>query len=243
MTKISIHAPLAGCDLRHGGVQRVHEHFNPRTPCGVRLAAVRSELEQANFNPRTPCGVRPHLLLFPSSCCNFNPRTPCGVRRGSTDQALQVIDISIHAPLAGCDRPYPALRRCQANFNPRTPCGVRPYVRGLVDQDSISIHAPLAGCDVECGLRLIGYSQFQSTHPLRGATREALLVARWKRYFNPRTPCGVRPYLDLLSTVVVAISIHAPLAGCDRPRSPIGFTPTYFNPRTPCGVRRAILRP
>ena len=151
--------------------------------------------------------------------------------------------ISIHAPLAGCDNLGGGVIGHLLYFNPRTPCGVRPYVRGLVDQDSISIHAPLAGCDVECGLRLIGYSQFQSTHPLRGATREALLVARWKRYFNPRTPCGVRPYLDLLSTVVVAISIHAPLAGCDRPRSPIGFTPTYFNPRTPCGVRRAILRP
>ena len=145
--------------------------------------------------------------------------------------------ISIHAPLAGCDNLGGGVIGHLLYFNPRTPCGVRPYVRGLVDQDSISIHAPLAGCDVECGLRLIGYSQFQSTHPLRGATREALLVARWKRYFNPRTPCGVRPYLDLLSTVVVAISIHAPLAGCDRPRSPIGFTPTYFNPRTPCGVR------
>ena len=192
MTKISIHAPLAGCDLRHGGVQRVHEHFNPRTPCGVRLAAVRSELEQANFNPRTPCGVRPHLLLFPSSCCNFNPRTPCGVRRGSTDQALQVIEISIHAPLAGCDRPYPALRRCQANFNPRTPCGVRPDHSPPRRQQRY--FNPRTPCGVRRTFyrRVKDYEGFQSTHPLRGATKR-----------------------QLRAKLSDDISIHAPLAGCD----------------------------
>ena len=36
-----------------------------------------------------------------------------------------------------------------------------------------------------------------------------------QKYFNPRTPCGVRRPLDDLSKYHQRISIHAPLAGCD----------------------------
>ena len=38
-TFISIHAPLAGCDLRRGQRQLPECDFNPRTPCGVRPPA------------------------------------------------------------------------------------------------------------------------------------------------------------------------------------------------------------
>ena len=34
------------------------EHFNPRTPCGVRLCLWQHAQHYDNFNPRTPCGVR-----------------------------------------------------------------------------------------------------------------------------------------------------------------------------------------
>ena len=78
---------------------------------------------------------------------------------------------------------------------------------------------------------------FQSTHPVWGATSSAMSRATCLRYFNPRTPCGVR--LDKLvrekrisifqSTHPVwgatltydddhlpeSISIHAPRVGCD----------------------------
>ena len=33
---ISIHAPLAGCDLLSRRSRKLRQHFNPRTPCGVR---------------------------------------------------------------------------------------------------------------------------------------------------------------------------------------------------------------
>ena len=103
-------------------------------------------------------------------------------------------------------------------FNPRTPCGVRP------------------GAEHRRHLR----DEFQSTHPLRGATERYFYYTRRHIHFNPRTPCGVR----LLSSVSFAnklkfqsthplrgatsmsygeytetvISIHAPLAGCDWTR-------------------------
>ena len=77
--------------------------------------------------------------------------------------------------------------------------------------------------------------------PARGATRSATTGAHTFRHFNPRTPCGVRQKpLYVLSDLwkfqsthplrgatcvseifagKSAISIHAPLAGCDFARS------------------------
>ena len=79
---------------------------------------------------------------------NFNPRTPCGVRQVSGDVGFDLWDISIHAPLAGCDAPH------------QKAAGYR----------SISIHAPLAGCDLMECYATADILEFQSTHPLRGAT-------------------------------------------------------------------------
>ena len=79
--RISIHAPLAGCDrikspygystcafqsthplrgatLRQRHRRRQRQHFNPRTPCGVRRSGAGSRPAGRDFNPRTPCGVR-----------------------------------------------------------------------------------------------------------------------------------------------------------------------------------------
>ena len=36
LRKISIHAPLAGCDVNQAGIEYKIIDFNPRTPCGVR---------------------------------------------------------------------------------------------------------------------------------------------------------------------------------------------------------------
>ena len=102
---------------------------------------------------------------------NFNPRTPCGVRRRPWIVSVFSIKISIHAPHAGCDRVLGRMRkRCEPYFNPRTPCGVR-LIRWTVE---------------------IRRKEFQSTHPMRGATTRGTEVERISR-----------------------ISIHAPHAGCD----------------------------
>ena len=201
-------------------------YFNPRTPCGVRPDANSEALFSSNFNPRTPCGVRlSERRAVKPPRAHFNPRTPCGVRQvcltsSSTNSSFQSTHplrgatqyrrregvhakISIHAPHAGCDKPVQYLsarfvpisihaphagcdlfdgqgRRCGQNFNPRTPCGVRLAVTW-----NIAVIMP-----------------FQSTHPMRGATR-----AR-------RAGMGG-----------LYISIHAPHAGCDHGRY---FDPDEF---------------
>ena len=167
---ISIHAPLAGCDV-----------------CGVC-----NPPKSINFNPRTPCGVRPlSKRIFDDS-----------------------IKISIHAPLAGCDHHGLQGAAIAQHFNPRTPCGVRrafPLLQFLNCRFQ-STH-PLRGATVSRG-RCEVTATFQSTHPLRGAT-----------FFLPH------------HHIALAISIHAPLAGCDFYALCKTFHRRYFNPRTPCGVR------
>ena len=57
----------------------------------------------------------------------------------------------------------------------------------------ISIHAPLAGCDIDDLIPYANNAKFQSTHPSRGATRAIWIPHSWRKYFNPRAPCGARP--------------------------------------------------
>ena len=143
--------------------------------------------------------------------------------------------ISIHAPLAGCDILAPCSHKINRYFNPRTPCGVRRCACARKAPQRISIHAPLAGCD-QAGMLVFAaivlfqsthplrgatclrtlyslLSRFQSTHPLRGATLSLDVLWLAAGYFNPRTPCGVRPPIRSMMTVSALFQSTHPLRG------------------------------
>ena len=86
-----------------------------------------------------------------------------------------------------------------------TLCGIVP----------ISIHAPHAGCDESSRISAGNTYQFQSTHPVRGATlRDDRLRDRLRISIHaPRAGCDYRQSKTMIMTI---ISIHAPHAGCDR---------------------------
>ena len=167
--KISIHAPLAGCDGGAGRLVWRTGNFNPRTPCGVRLPVEMECCHWNNFNPRTPCGVRLRISINNSLFRRFQSTHPL---RGATIVLItvdKIIEISIHAPLAGCDQGAGKPPKRRNYFNPRTPCGVR-----LIDwRSSPSLFL------------------FQSTHPLRGATccRECYLRAKNISIHAPLAGC------------------------------------------------------
>ena len=101
-----------------------------------------------------------------------------------------------------------------------------------------------------------------STHaPLAGRDYYGLVWRHVFCHFNPRAPCGARPFLNMAKDYLSLISTHAPLAGRDLPDDrrgevAVGFQPTrplrgatssprpawsrfrHFNPRAPCGARR-----
>ena len=166
---ISIHAPLAGRDIVFPPALICIDDFNPRAPCGARHKIGSLIRNFMHFNPRAPCGARPRRPISTSGMRNFNPRAPCGARLVLVRRCC-VKCISIHAPLAGRDCAPPPAPACTHHFNPRAPCGAR--------QGEIA--------------RWYSRSEFQSTRPLRGATR--------------LSPSRRRSQ---------SISIHAPLAGRD----------------------------
>ena len=124
--------------------------------------------------------------------------------------------ISIHAPLAGRDDVMMHVCHVLGFISIHAPLAGRDAVPTfrIFSTAWISIHAPLAGRDGRATASCRHCREFQSTRPLRGATRP--ITAAW---FRRR------------------ISIHAPLAG----RDPSGATATKekgnFNPRAPCGAR------
>ena len=145
--------------------------------------------------------------------------------------------ISIHAPLAGCDPRCPSCSVPPINFNPRTPCGVRPklYIwtreavafqsthplRGATASEfaaavhsHISIHAPLAGCDARhawpCAAGNI------SIHaPLAGCDVQPRFFIRHGFAFQSTHPLRGATISARPCSLYICISIHAPLAGCD----------------------------
>ena len=165
------------------------------------------------------------------------------VRGATRERELDrvVRDVSIHAPRAGCDTPLVTRMRLgyrfqsthpvrgatlphasilpnSSCFNPRTPCGVRQGGRRPSrPRCPVSIHAPRAGCDGIPRVLVAAAVVFQSTHPVRGATRLHRLLSAW-----------------------LLVSIHAPRAGCDPSTAPPVCARPCFNPRTPCGVRLAL---
>ena len=105
------------------------------------------------------------------------------------------------------------------NFNPRSPYGERLSRTVFWRQyQRISIHAPLTGSDLKTAVTSQFTSLFQSTLPLRGATKEVST-----------------------QDVAVTISIHAPLTGSDKSSAGGQKRPIYFNPRSPYGERHGFL--
>ena len=146
----------------------------------------------AHCNPRSLYGERPLLLIQDFVYYIFQSTLPL---RGATQGLVYFSDhgeISIHAPLAGSDLPPGRHTSCPGNFNPRSPCGERRPARNRTW--TTSYFNPRSPCGERrhrsswwCCCR-----RFQSTLPLRGATREQIFLLRMQD-----------------------ISIHAPLAGSD----------------------------
>ena len=169
---ISIHAPLAGCDSsgrKKRSRRLIFQSTHPLRGATFVLVFLRKTLDISIHAPLAGCDCKRETHAF--VVLHFNPRTPCGVRQKTSHGHRLNPLISIHAPLAGCDHIH--IRLCD-------------FLR-------ISIHAPLAGCDLLISSIFLCAVSFQSTHPLRGATRWYLRKQRRSYYFNPRTPCGVRP--------------------------------------------------
>ena len=170
---ISIHAPLARCDIYH---------------------AYHSYNSFDNFNPRTSCEVR-HSFSINLYCLRLFQSTHL-LRGATADDPLdeQPGRISIHAPLARCDS---IQRRSRPSFwcyfNPRTSCEVRRELLLFCVLSTVfqSTHL-LRGATFGSPQGVVNHTDFnprtscevRPTHPAAGPYPLS--------HFNPRTSCEVR---------------------------------------------------
>ena len=162
--------PLRGATLFRNPEGLV-ENFNPRSPYGERPTMFFVNHFHLDFNPRSPYGERHSLALQPRRLFYFNPRSPYGERLLVLTCTVSVFAISIHAPLTGSDYWTVFSIFSISYFNPRSPYGERRLAtrrycygtyfnpRSPYGERRVSLYSPS-----KC-------SEFQSTLPLRGATR------------------------------------------------------------------------
>ena len=145
---ISIHAAHAGCDHTQTIPQCSRLHFNPRSPCGLRLALSLQLSLVFLFQSTQPmrAATRAPFVAGPVAC-KFQSTQPM---RAATSTGLKkcqthlisihaahagcdcmtfswhlLFPISIHAAHAGCDLTALSSAMGQTDFNPRSPCGLR----------------------------------------------------------------------------------------------------------------------
>ena len=197
--------------------QKTRDSFNSRTPGGVRLLvcslmrfqptfqfthpgrgathlAAEGGPAHQRFNSRTPGGVRLARLIALACPVSFNSRTPGGVRHNLQEPLERAQFVSIHAPREGCDL-LPASERHVTS--------------------PVSIHAPREGCDGGHSILHTLHSQFQFTHPGRGATLllNGVELSVKVSIHAPREGCDEIPRIVASPA---SVSIHAPREGCDR---------------------------
>ena len=238
---ISIHAPLTGCDIVHLQFLRFPDEFQSTHPLrDATLWCLLSQFLSYHFNPRTPYGMRRGVkIMINNKSIDFNPRTPYGMRLSWYMRSLVHRQISIHAPLTGCDQNFITVINNIWDFNPRTPYGMRlcTFCILIIDFKFQSTH-PLRDATMD-KIKINSLElEFQSTHPLRDATRAAYECSCCERIsiHAPLTGCDVMDFEITKGTVQfqsthplrdatcgktivfakVAISIHAPLTGCDQ---------------------------
>ncbi len=188
-------------------------HFNPRAPYGARPEPSAPATATTDFNPRAPYGARRGNSLRAPIPTYFNPRAPYGARLRTNENVGGLFDISIHAPLTGRDGWLRFCQRENSNFNPRAPYGAR---RHAISKRTVT-------------------NKFQSTRPLRGATKSVgdarkllcisihapltgrdysgMSISAWRFNFNPRAPYGARPLPKMAKITMITFQSTRPLRG------------------------------
>ena len=130
-------------------LQIIRHSFNPRTPRGVRLNRLYTELLTALFQSTHPArGATYCQRSFDRWHPCFNPRTPRGVRR-SDDIYQMIINVfqSTH-PARGATGTLTKCFKANLPFQSTHPArGATSPRRIQVRHLRVSIHAPRAGCD------------------------------------------------------------------------------------------------
>ena len=196
------------------------EQFQSTRPMrGATSSHTRRTYKQLEFQSTRPMRGATNPCISSARRLHISIHAP---HAGRDDELLAVAEIvgliSIHAPHAGRDADSQAVDFINI-ISIHAPHAGRDGIGNCCARqiDFISIHAPHAGRDDDAFSNVPATNVFQSTRPMRGATRRSDRLQR-----EP------------------AISIHAPHAGRDHEFDSSQRTEQAdFNPRAPCGARPA----
>ena len=219
-------------------------YFNPRSPHGERLTAIRPKevicdisihaprmgsnrptskkrCRILNFNPRSPHGERRASYCTPAFLTYFNPRSPHGER-------LCHISRNISATIFQSTLPAWGATVLLFNIH-RTFC--------------ISIHAPRMGSDHH-GHHVRRASESISIHaPRMGSDFFCYISCNISTNFNPRSPHGERLFISILAASEKTFQSTLPAWGATLRRNTDLLNLSYFNPRSPHGERHCPHEP
>ena len=145
--------------------------------------------------------------------------------------------VSIHALLAESDLQHGSVEPVRGGFNPRPPCGERPrrHVYGVpaaLFQSTPSlrratVQATMSGRSVQVSIHaLLAESDSQRSG-----------IQRHQERFNPRPPCGERPFSILFRAVAALFQSTPSLRRATWSSFLAHINQCCFNPRPPCGER------
>ena len=177
-----------------GFAQTKQEQISIHAPReGSDCVSIHIILTRSDFNPRSPRGERLTQAAFGAeSLSHFNPRSPRGERRSA-----------ILSPFAS--------PRFQSTLPAR---GATCKISNGEQAAEISIHAPREGSD-QLPCRMAQASRDFNPRSPRGERRTIAQATEPTRNFNPRSPRGERPPNDIIYSLNLCISIHAPREGSD----------------------------
>ena len=228
--------PLRGATARRTRWCSRNRNFNPHSPCGERPALTVPRWCFSKFQSTLPLrGATRHrmTMMVPTV---FQSTLPL---RGATpifNENYRAKLFQSTLPLRGATR---GLRRAvhrACHFNPHSPCGERP------SSDTCSVRVTYFNPHSPCGERRPYTSSpkysllFQSTLPLRGATRPASKRYSANSNFNPHSPCGERRSDSISTSTPNVFQSTLPLRGATSASLWMKAT-WYFNPHSPCGER------
>ena len=122
---ISIHGPRVGADRRQSRFCEVFHYFNPRPPCGGRLATLMGKALMRQFQSTAPVWGPTDYRRFAAAYVEISIHGPrVGADKHLPDTCLPGTLFQSTAPVWGPTRP-PGHRRLRRHFNPRPPCGGR----------------------------------------------------------------------------------------------------------------------
>ena len=164
--KISIHAPREGSDKISRKSKKLFADFNPRSPWRERHNASQTTWDVNNISIHAPREGSDSKEVRIATDWHISIHAP---REGSDIfwiHSVFIFIISIHAPREGSDGKW-----CYT-----------------ICKGFISIHAPREGSDVFKVGQQEQTSTFQSTLPVKGATRKNKYLDTYYYNFNPRSP-------------------------------------------------------